>query len=911
MSLNFVIELFVETHTFVTQLPICFMRKIGITFLFVTIILLTAFGQKAVVNGRIVDADFQEYLTGVLIYVDSGSSTASDFEGYFSLQIDECDNCLVRIRFLGYEEVDIPLQLDREGQKLEVVDLGFIYLYQKATRLKEVQVSGVQAPYKGAFEGTNYYISPRIMRDVQPLATEEVLRAVPGVNIIGDMGLSNRPNISVRGSWGRRSEKVLMLEDGSPISPAPYIAPGIYYNPISDRIDAIEVYTGADILRYGPNNMFGIINYLTPKPPQIPTVRAKVVGGQRGFFTGLFSYGGTWKGVGASVEGVYKRFDGFTQNAAVEMMNLNAKIFAELSSTQSLYFKVSAQFEDNQATLASITPLTFGLDPTQNPFDADRFTMHRYGLDVIHKYAPNQTWSLTSKLFASDFARDWWRQINAVIPAAEARQYLGEQNFLDRYSYLDNLNFGPDDMVRVGRVRNGREATTDSRWHFTVAGIEEHLSKKWNSHGAQHNLDFNVKLHRETYTDMLLQADSSRWARSGQFTRDIAYELLSISAYVRYQYQLKDFTLTPILRVESVGMDKIDRLKSSLDPGMTSPNESLQVNRFTVWLPGLTASYNIGETKLFASAYQGYIAPSKNFAFLVERDGVITVPEFGEVVNMKPEMNVNVELGARGTFIPGKLQGQIAIFNNTIRNFYLAGWNEFFDKLGVIQVRGLEAALRYSVLSESNRDHKLYLQPNFSMMRSRVLSGEMIDRHLFSQVVHSQATRQEFVGNVNAAPNAYRITTMDDMGNRVLLTAPIAEGDLDRIVETAYIFGEGFIEHAQAPYTPEYSFYLYTSYHFKQWLFGVTWNYIGSQYTEFANFEHESADGSVGKLAAFQTWDFNLNYEFSVKNRPISVFFVGKNIQNKIFRMSRLNRANSGIFPGGFRQINVGLTMSF
>ena len=45
------------------------------------------------------------------------------------------------------------------------------------------------------------------------------------------------------------------MEDGSPISPAPYTAPGIYYNPVSDRVDAIEVSTGSDVLRYGPNNM--------------------------------------------------------------------------------------------------------------------------------------------------------------------------------------------------------------------------------------------------------------------------------------------------------------------------------------------------------------------------------------------------------------------------------------------------------------------------------------------------------------------------------------------------------------------------------------------------------------------------------------------------------------------------------
>lgn len=103
------------------------------------------------------------------------------------------------------------------------------------------------------------------------------------------------------------------------------------------------------------------------------------------------------------------------------MINLNAKIFAELAENQSIYFKISGQFEDNQATLSSITPFTFSVDPTEGPFDADRFTMHRYGLDIIHKWVPDATADLTTKIFASDFARDWWRQNNAVIKASDVR----------------------------------------------------------------------------------------------------------------------------------------------------------------------------------------------------------------------------------------------------------------------------------------------------------------------------------------------------------------------------------------------------------------------------------------------------------------------------------------------------------
>lgn len=126
------------------------------------------------------------------------------------------------------------------------------------------------------------------------------------------------------------------------------------------------------------------------------------------------------------MEGVYKKFDGFTNNSSVKMLNLNTKIFAKLSEYQSLYFKVSGQFEDNQAGLSSITPFTFKIDKEQNPLDADQFTMRRYGLDIIHKWLPTSKISITSKIYASDFERDWWRQTTVNIKASEVQNYVGD-----------------------------------------------------------------------------------------------------------------------------------------------------------------------------------------------------------------------------------------------------------------------------------------------------------------------------------------------------------------------------------------------------------------------------------------------------------------------------------------------------
>lgn len=856
------------------------------------------------IAGKVISGQ-NDPLVGALVYTDPDHFTYSGKNGMFSLSIPAGEITL-HVEYLGFEPATFTLQVSGKS-----VDLGDIALTEKATYLREVNVSATPVPYKGTFEGTNYYVNPLQMKRIQPLSTEEMLKTLPGVNTLGDMGLSNRLNVSIRGSWGRRSEKVLILEDGSPISPAPYMAPGIYYNPVSDRIDAIEVYTGADILKHGPNNMFGIINYITPKPPQQPGLRVKLSGGQRGYFTSLVSYGGTWNKVGSLVEAVYKRFDGFTKNSSVEMLNLNAKIFAELAENQSLYFKISSQFEDNQASLSSITPYTFRLDPTENPFDADRFTMHRYGLDIIHKWAPSGLFSVVTRIFASDFARDWWRQTNVVLPASEIRTYLGEDIFSERYGYLEGKSFGPDDFVRVGALNSaGRESTSDSRWHFTVAGLEETLQRSWSGTHWKNELEAQVKIHYEIYKDMVLAADSSRWARSGRFTTDQISRLQSLSGYIRDHITFRRWQLTPILRMESVWMRRENWTALAQDPDLSDDEGLGQTNHYIIFQPGITLGYQFDRMKWFGSVYRGYIAPSKYYTFLVERDGVLVNPLPDETIsNIKPEVSINAEIGLRGELIKDRLSGQVAVYNNRISNFYLAGWNEYFDKLAEINIQGFEAALHLELLPHL-KDHSLNIQPNISVLKSRVLSGELHDRHLFTQIKHNSATKEEFVGKVNANPGGYDIY-IQDQGQTVLLDRPVTVDDLSSVVRTVYKFGEGGIEDGESPYSPNLTFSINAFYTFKQFTFGMGYHYVGEQFAEFANFEHESGDGGIGKISAFQTVDLNASFDFNFKGMRTTFFVAGKNLGDHIFVASRLNRGQSGIMPGGFRQVTGGVNVIF
>ncbi|MER3374160.1 MAG: TonB-dependent receptor [Allomuricauda sp.] len=852
-------------------------------------------------TGKVIDATDLQPLIGAQVIIQEGQlGTVTDDFGFFEVTAPY-QRGTVTIKYLGYEAKAIDFTSS-------ITNLGVIELVRANTTLDEVIVSASPHNYKTDFKGSNFRINPITLQNINPLSTEEVLRTIPGVNIVGDMGLSNRPNISIRGSWGRRSKKVLLMEDGTPSAPAPYIAPGAYYNPVSDRITSIEVYKGADLLRYGPNNMYGAVNYITALPPQKPTLRLKLTGGQRNYTSGLFSYGGTWNNMGALVEGVYKKFDGFTDNSSVEILNLNAKVFAKLSKDQSLYFKVSGQFEDNQASLSSQTPFTFETDPTQNPLDADQFTMRRYGVDIIHKWLPNEKLSFTSKIYASDFERDWWRQVTAKVRASEVQDYVGDAIYNQRYGYLNGKTFDDEDYVIVGRVLNGLESTTDSRWIYKVSGIKETVKAVWEAFGAPSDFEASINLHRETFKDVFLEAENSRWARSGVTTKDLWYRLWSANGYIRNEFNFGKLGITPILRFEHVDMYRQDLMDQAQDPNLESTSEGREPNIYNQFLPGITINYKKGRGEIFGSVYQGMIAPSKVFGFLVEQDGVVTNPLEGQSINIDPELSWNKELGWRGSFLNNCINGQLTYFHNASRNFYAGGRNEVFEELGKINVQGVELAFDAELLQ--NDEHQLHLLGNATYMHSKVMEGKLEDKDLFSQVIHSSATQNEYITKVNAHRNAYEIYVDDGGGETLLTDETIDAGDFPNITRSTITFGDQGIKDAEAPYTPKINMSIGLNYDWKRLSTGFNVHHVGEQYTEFHNFKAESADGAIGQLPSFTTLDAFLNYDFRIGEKMDATVFVnGKNITDQKYRASRLNRATSGVFAGGFRQIIFGINL--
>lgn len=111
----------------------------------------------------------------------------------------------------------------------------------------------------------------------------EVLNRIPGVSAPENNGTGSHDlamNFGIRGLNPRLASRSTVLMDGIPVPFAPYGQPQLSLAPVSlGNMDAIDVVRGGGAVRYGPQSVGGVVNFVTRAIPQDFGIEAGV-GGQ-------------------------------------------------------------------------------------------------------------------------------------------------------------------------------------------------------------------------------------------------------------------------------------------------------------------------------------------------------------------------------------------------------------------------------------------------------------------------------------------------------------------------------------------------------------------------------------------------------------------------------------------------------
>ena len=661
-------------------------------------------------TGRVLDQDSGQPVVDAVVQVKTvnGTLLGATTEQNGTFEIWELPNGrhVLSVSRVGY--LDFSRKIATSLQS--TLDLQ-IKLISDPIQLAPVEIIGESELMNKKLGGTVTKITPQTVSLIKPIGTQELLELVPGINGYADDGFGNsRLSIGIRGLNPRRSSRVFILEDGVPIQPAVYIYPNAYYNPPSERIEAVEVVKGSSAIRFGPQTMGGVINYTTRRPGGPSGIETQVTVGTNGYYSVFLD----WRSevsdqIKSDIQLLYKHGDGFRNNNSFDQLNGTLKTQYAINSKKVLYLKANANFEDSNATYTGLTEYSFRHNPRYNPKEYDNFRILRTSLDLV--YTSKLTPSLISNttVYLNYFDRRWWREDDIFIRASALRN-----GNLTPVPY-----FQSGDLIRVG----GGVSNFGILRTFYVGGLSQDytIDHRIGSNAAR--AEVGARLHWERFVDDK-KVGSSPDARRGVYYTgtpndpddpvDIVgqshhYETAALAVYAKEQIELGKLTWSPGLRFELFEQERVDLLRGAIMADKLS----------WVVLPGIGANYQLDRFNLFGGVHRGYTPPSS---------GTLKVTNFGQNtisggLDLKAEKSWNLEAGmrSRGTL----LNMEVTAFLISIENLVAAGRGTVFKNLGKVNSRGVELSLACAT------SRYLAILPDFN------LSYTYLDTEIKSGIVKS------------------------------------------------------------------------------------------------------------------------------------------------------------------------------
>jgi len=207
---------------------------------------------------------------------------------------------------------------------------------------------------------------------------EDALRQVPGLTVADESGTGILPNIGVRGLNPLRSEQVLLLQDGMPMTLAPYGQTGASLFPLTlQSVQAVDVARGGVAVHYGPNNVGGVINFVTKRIPSERSFTAKEsvsIARSGRVLTDSYARLGGYVGESLGLQVQANAIEGQGERAHSKTSVRNLSLDAEWFPTDRTDFKAGVQHYSTRNELpGALTPRAYAQDREQSTRPLDRF----------------------------------------------------------------------------------------------------------------------------------------------------------------------------------------------------------------------------------------------------------------------------------------------------------------------------------------------------------------------------------------------------------------------------------------------------------------------------------------------------------------------------------------------------------
>jgi Fe(3+) dicitrate transport protein len=704
--------------------------------------------------------------------------------------------------------------------------------------------------------GSGAVVTAEDLARSRPFTINDALRQVAGLFPRDEEGAGARPNIGVRGLNPTRSTKVLLLEDGIPLAFAPYGDNATYYHPPIERFTAIEVLKGASQIRFGPQTVGGVINYITPQAPDRLTARATAQGGNRDAFALDGQLGAPLLGGGVLLHANHKETAGSRDNQQLRFTDLFAKGEWRLTEAHRLTVKASWFRERSDITYSGLTRAEFAADPRGNPFPQgnDSFHTDRTSLTAAHGWTMADGLELRTTAYYHRFDRDWWRQSSnsAQRPNDASDPLCGG---------MANLNSG---CGNEGRLR------TYDTWGLESRATLDHRS--FLGLGIDGATEFGLRYHEEKQRRRQLNGDSADAREAGTSVNAGVREnqlryATALSAFAQSTLGFGRLSIIPGVRIEIVDYERRNLPVDILVGGRPSGAKTVETRgrrSLDQLVPGVGATFRATDAITFYGGVHRGFAPPR-----VED----IVNSSGGSVDLDAELSWNWEAGVRGRVLPGL---------NADATFFVM---DFENQIVPQSVAGGVGATLTSAGRTLHRGGELSLKAS---SREAGLTG---DTDIFARAA------------LTWLPTARYASTR-------IATAPCFDG---RTPGTPVESGQGpipcgvarDIEGNRLPYSPEWLVGAAMGVEHRGWTGQVEVVGQSAMFADDVNLIPVSPDGQRGRIDGWAI--FNLAASYRPGEGRWEVFATARNLFDRTTIVDR----SRGILPGLPRTVQAGVGVSF
>ncbi|MEN7530620.1 TonB-dependent siderophore receptor [Cupriavidus sp. DL-D2] len=584
--------------------------------------------------------------------------------------------------------------------------------------------TGLQNSVK-TFAGARTIVDEKQIEQSGATNIGDVMRRIPGVQSTdnsGTAGSSISLNIGVRGLTGRYTPRSTVLLDGIPMAVAPYGQPQLSFAPVSlGNIESIDVVRSGGAVRYGPQNVGGIINFTTKPIPAGPgitgdaSVRENIYTEGGGKNTQYDAFVGTTLDSGLGIALLYSGMTGrdWRKGSDDDVNDLAVKFAYDITPTQQVYGKLS-YFDVKSKTPGGLTVAQYNADPFQNTRPNDYWSGNRYGFDLgyLNTISANQEFEI----------RTWY-----------------------------------NDSYRQSTLQQTATTASFQPRNYNTFGIEPRFTQRFGVGPTTHDVTVGYRYIRERGDDNVITINTRTGVRTPNSTFDNATDAHAV--YIDDRIAYGQWRIVPGVRFEHISTNR-------QQAGTTTQYDSVNNKA----LPSVNVSYLVNNAWTVFADYSTSFGPVQNIQLNSQTPNN----------PLQPEVAKTFEVGTRWT--DSRIKGELTAFKIKFDNQILQVPGlvpATFQNIGATDHDGVESAIDYT-FDRASMLGGLNVYANYTYTRAIQKSGTTagLDVPFYSRTTDTIGARYDWRNWTFNVSTTHQSSQYSDTANTVAESASANVGKI-------------------------------------------------------------------------------------------------------------------------------------